>query len=160
MSSEEKEKFESWVSKVLSNPSKISSMIEQALKDGMYSEWEEESVNHKFKVGSYYPSIIERCLRQQAYSYLQPEPPTPEELAIFGEGRAIHELIAMALRRSGLVSVEGSEVVVDLKFTDETKLHGRIDDLLLIRLQEEEKAAEQLQTFRSLGNKEREQPSR
>jgi len=147
MSSEEKEKFESWVSKVLSDPSKISSMIEQALKDGMYSEWEEESVNHKFKVGSYYPSIIERCLRQQAYSYLQPEPPTHEELAIFGEGRAIHELIALALRRSGLVSVEGSEVVVDLRFTDETKLHGRIDDLLLIRLQEEEKTDNNYRLF-------------
>ena len=100
MSSEEKEKFESWVAKVLSNPSKISSMIKQALRDGMYSEWEAESVNHRFKVGSYYPSIIERCLRQQAYSYVQPAPPTPEELAIFGEGRAIHELIALALRRS------------------------------------------------------------
>ena len=137
MSQEDREKFETWVSKVLSSPSKISSMIEQALKDGMYSEWEAESVNHKFKIGSYYPSIIERCLRQQAYSYLQPEPPTSEELAIFGEGRAIHELIALALRRSGLVSVEGSEVVVDLKFNEEAKLHGRIDDLLLIRLQEE-----------------------
>ena len=66
LSAEEKQRFEKWLSKVLSEPSLISSMIEDALKKGMFSEWEEESINHKFKLGSYYPSIIERCLRQQA----------------------------------------------------------------------------------------------
>lgn len=132
----DKENFEKWLSKVLSDPSLISSMIEDALKKGMFSEWEEESINHKFKLGSYYPSIIERCLRQQAYSYLYAKPPSSEELAIFNEGKAIHELVAFALRRSGLISVEGREVVVDLKFGDEAKLHGRIDDLLLVRLNE------------------------
>lgn len=136
LTSDEKERFERWISKVLSDPEHISTRIEDALKHGMLSEWEEESANHKFRLGSYYPSIIERCLRQQAYSYLYPEPPTPESLAIFSEGKAIHELIALALRRSGLVSVEGREIVVDLKFSEESKLHGRIDDLLLIRLSE------------------------
>jgi PD-(D/E)XK nuclease superfamily len=135
-SKEETEKFERWVSKVLADPSRIAFAIEESLKKGMYSEWEAESVNHKFRVGSYYPSIIERCLRAQAYSYLYPEPPTAEELAIFNEGKAIHELIALALRRSGLVAVEGSEVVVDLEFGEDAKLHGRIDDLLLIRMTE------------------------
>ena len=119
LSAEEKVRFEKWLSKVLSEPELISSMIEDALKKGMFSEWEEESINHKFKLGSYYPSIIERCLRQQAYSYLYAIPPSPEELAIFNEGKAIHELVALALRRSGLISVEGREVVVDLKFNDE-----------------------------------------
>lgn len=138
MAPEDRERFERWMAKILSDPSKISAMVEDALKRGMFSEWEAESVNHKFRVGSYYPSMIERCLRQQAYSYLHPEAPTAEELAIFGEGRAIHELIAFALRRSGLVAVEGSEVVVDLEFNEEAKLHGRIDDLLLIRLSSEE----------------------
>jgi len=136
LSPEEKVRFEKWLSKVLSEPELVSSMIEDALKKGMFSEWEEESINHKFKLGSYYPSIIERCLRQQAYSYLYAIPPSSEELAIFNEGKAIHELVALALRRSGLISVEGREVVVDLKFNDEAKLHGRIDDLLLIRLSE------------------------
>jgi len=136
LSKDDKAKFESWVSKILSNPKSIASTIEDALKQGMYSEWESESGNHKFKLGSYYPSMIEKCLRAQAYSYLFPEPPTSEELAIFGEGRAIHELIALALRRSGLISVEGSEVAVDLEFSNEAKLHGRIDDLLLIRISE------------------------
>ena len=136
VSKEEKEKFERWVSSILSEPQTISSMIENALKHGMRSEWEKESLNHKFKLGSYYPSIIERCLRQQAYSFLYPQAPTQVELAIFSEGRAIHELIALALRRSGLISVEGSEVVVDLNFNEEAKLHGRIDDLLLMRMTE------------------------
>ncbi|MCL5068698.1 MAG: PD-(D/E)XK nuclease family protein [Thaumarchaeota archaeon] len=136
MSGDQKKKFELWLSKILSDPSSISVTIENALKRGMFTEWEEESNNHRFRIGSYYPSAIEHCLRQQAYSYLHPEPPTHEELAIFNEGRAIHELVALALRRSGLISVEGSEVVVDLKFTDDAKLHGRIDDLLLIRLDE------------------------
>lgn len=131
---EERKEFEEWVSKILSNPETISSMVEKALHDGMQSEWEEDSLGHKFKLGSYYPSLIERCLRLQAYSYLYPEPPSKEELAIFREGSAIHEIIALSLRRSGLVSVEGSEVVVDLVFNEEAKLHGRIDDLLLIRL--------------------------
>jgi hypothetical protein len=134
LSSADKGKFEAWVAKVLSDPASISATIENALKDGMRSEWEAESSNHKFKLGSYYPSMIEKCLRAQAYSYLSPVPPTSEDLAIFGEGRAIHELIALALRRSGLISVEGSEVEVNLRFGDEAKLHGRIDDLLLIRL--------------------------
>lgn len=136
LNDEQKKRFETWVSKILSDPSKIATIIENALKEGMYAEWEEESGNHKFRLGSYYPSAIEHCLRQQAYSYLHPEPPTHEQLAIFNEGRAIHELVAFALRRSGLISVEGSEVVVDLKFSDDAKLHGRIDDLLLIRLTE------------------------
>ncbi len=70
--------------------------------------------------------MIEKCLRAQAYSYISPQPPTPEDLAIFGEGKAIHELIALALRRSGLISVEGSEVEVNLRFGDVAKLHGRI----------------------------------
>jgi CRISPR/Cas system-associated exonuclease Cas4 (RecB family) len=130
----EKKEFGSWVAKVLANPEAISALVEQALHDGMHSEWEEDSIGHKFKLGSYYPSMVERCLRSQAYSYLFPEPPTKEELAIFREGRAIHELIALSLRRSGLISIEGSEVVVDLVFNEEAKLHGRIDDLLLIRL--------------------------
>ncbi len=136
MNDEQTKKFEAWVSKILSDPSKVANIVEDALKRGMYAEWEEESVNHKFRLGSYYPSAIEHCLRQQAYSYLYPEPPTHEMLAIFNEGKAIHELVALSLRRSGLISVEGSEVVVDLKFGDEAKLHGRIDDLLLIRLDE------------------------
>lgn len=135
ISPEEKEKFAKWISKVLEDPKQISDSIEGALKDGMYSEWEEESINHKFRLGSYYPSIIERCLRQQAYSYLHALPPTSEDLAIFNEGKAIHELVAFAMRRSGLISVEGREVVIDLQF-GEAKLHGRIDDLLLIRLGE------------------------
>jgi CRISPR/Cas system-associated exonuclease Cas4 (RecB family) len=134
---EERKKFEAWVQKILADPATISSMVEQALHDGMHSEWEQDSLSHKFRLGSYYPSMIERCLRSQAYSYLFPEPPTKEELAIFREGRAIHELIALSLRRSGLISIEGSEVVVDLVFSDEAKLHGRIDDLLLIRLSED-----------------------
>jgi len=133
---EDKEKFQTWVSRILSDPSLIAITIENALKDGMYSEWEAESASHKFKLGSYYPSMIEKCLRAQAYSYLSPLPPTPEDLAIFGEGKAIHELIALALRRSGLISVEGSEVEVNLQCGEEAKLHGRIDDLLLIRLSE------------------------
>jgi hypothetical protein len=136
LAKDENEKFESWVSKILSDPQSIASTIENALKQGMYSEWESESAGHKFKLGSYYPSMIEKCLRAQAYSYLFPEPPTSEELAIFGEGKAIHELIALALRRSGLISVEGSEVSVNLEFSSEAKLHGRIDDLLLIRISE------------------------
>jgi hypothetical protein len=134
LSDEERRKFEMWIHRVLEDPSKISSVIVDALKEGMFSEWEEESVNHKFRLGSYYPSIIEHCLRQQAYSYLHPVPPTSEELNIFAEGRAIHELIALALRRSGLISVEGREVVVDLEFGEEARLHGRIDDLILIRI--------------------------
>jgi CRISPR/Cas system-associated exonuclease Cas4 (RecB family) len=144
LTQEEREKFEKWVSTILSDPTSISSTIEDALKSGMHSEWESESANHKFRVGSYYPSMIEKCLRAQAYSYLFPQPPTPEELAIFAEGRAIHELIALALRRSGLISVEGSEVSVDLKFSEDAKLHGRIDDLLLIRI---EKAGEKFKLF-------------
>jgi len=136
LSREDRTKFDAWVAKVLSDPAEISRRIENALKDGMFSEWESESANHKFKLGSYYPSMIEKCLRAQAYSYLSPVPPTPEDLAIFGEGKAIHELIALALRRSGLISVEGSEVEVNLRFGEEAKLHGRIDDLLLIRISE------------------------
>lgn len=134
LSDEQRKKFEEWMSRILADPERISSMIEKALHEGMHSEWEEESLQHKFKVGSYYPSMIERCLRQQAYTFTSPIPPSKQDLAILGEGRAIHELIAMALRRSGLISIEGREVVVDLEFSEEAKLHGRIDDLLLIRL--------------------------
>ena len=138
LSDEDKKRFADWMSNLLKDPSTISSMVEQSLHQGMFSEWEEESINHQFRLGSYCPSIVERCVRQQAYSYLSPMRPTAEELAIFGEGKAVHELIALTLRRSGLISVEGREVVVDLKFNDEAKLHGRIDDLLLVRVSDKE----------------------
>jgi hypothetical protein len=142
LSEDQRKNFEQWLSRILVDPEKISSMIETALHEGMYSEWEEESIQHKFKLGSYYPSMIEHCLRQQAYTYTSPIPPSKEDLAILGEGRAIHELVALALRRSGLISIEGREVVVDLKFSEEARLHGRIDDLLLIRLTNNESGQE------------------
>jgi hypothetical protein len=143
LSEDQRKKFEQWISKILANPERISSIIETALHEGMHSEWQEESQQHKFKMGSYYPSMIEHCLRQQAYSYTSPIPPSKEDLAIFREGRAIHELIAMALRRSGLISIEGREVIVDLEFNGEARLHGRIDDLLLIRLSAESEEYEE-----------------
>jgi hypothetical protein len=133
---EDRVRFQKWVLKIASDPDKISTTVEHALRQALFSEWESEAANHHFKLGSYYPSIVEKCLRQQAYSYLTPETPTHEELAIFSEGKAIHELIAMSLKRSGLISVEGSEIVVELIF-DSAKLHGRIDDLLLIRMSDE-----------------------
>ena len=136
LSDEKAKQLQEWIRRLTAEPSKISSLVEQALHDALYSEWQSESKNHHFKLGSYYPSIIERCVRQQAYSYLAPEVPTVEELAIFSEGKAIHELIASTLRHAGLVSVEGKEIVVDLDFSG-PKLHGRIDDLLLIRLSEQ-----------------------
>lgn len=136
LNDEESKLFQQWIAKFAAEPSKISSMVEQALHDALFLEWESESKNHHFTLGSYYPSIIEKCVRQQAYSYLSPEVPTAEELAIFSEGRAIHELIASTLRHSGLISVEGREIVVDLNFS-EAKLHGRIDDLLLIRISDD-----------------------
>ncbi|MGI0079182.1 MAG: PD-(D/E)XK nuclease family protein [Nitrososphaerales archaeon] len=130
---EDAKQLQDWIKRLISNPTKLSSMVEHALYGALFSEWESESKNHHFKLGSYYPSIIERCVRQQVYSYLSPEVPTTEQLAIFSEGKAIHELIATTLRHAGLVSVEGKEIVVDLEFSG-AKLHGRIDDLLLIRL--------------------------
>lgn len=133
LTGEEKERFKEWIAKLSTDPSRISAKVEDALRNALFSEWEAESKNHQFKLGSYYPSIIERCVRQQAYSYTEPHVPSPEDLAIFSEGKAIHELIASTLRQSGLVSVEGKEIVVDLEFP-EAKLHGRIDDLLLVRL--------------------------
>ncbi len=136
-SDKDKKRFDKWVAKTAEDPSKISFAVEEALRKALYSEWKSESADHEFKLGSYYPSIVERCIRQQAYSYLTPEAPTHEELAIFSEGRAIHELIASTLKRSGLISVEGSEIVVELNF-DEAKLRGRIDDLLLIRMSDED----------------------
>jgi hypothetical protein len=100
------------------------------VRDGLAKSWKRESLDHWRKVGQYYPSGIGSCLRKQFYDFVSPKPPTPEELALFATGKGIHETVAEALRKSGLVKVDQVEMPVTLNLSSEVSLSGRVDIIL------------------------------
>jgi CRISPR/Cas system-associated exonuclease Cas4 (RecB family) len=102
-----------------------------ALKEGLVSLWREESEQHVRPDGAYYPSSIGSCLRKQFYMYTVEAKPDPEKLAVFATGKGIHVAVAEALRKSGIVTVDAEEYPVELKISDEVRLTGRVDVLLV-----------------------------
>jgi CRISPR/Cas system-associated exonuclease Cas4 (RecB family) len=102
-----------------------------ALKDGLVTLWREESEQHVRPDGAYYPSSIGSCLRKQYYLYTVEEKPDPEKLAVFATGKGVHVAVAEALRKSGIVKVDAEEYPVELRISDEVRLTGRVDILLV-----------------------------
>ncbi|HVP24183.1 MAG TPA: PD-(D/E)XK nuclease family protein [Conexivisphaerales archaeon] len=103
----------------------------KALRDGLVSLWREESDQHVRAEGHYYPSSIGSCLRKQYYLYTVEEKPDPEKLAVFATGKGVHAAVAEALRKSGLVKVDAEEYPVELKVSEEVRLKGRVDVLIV-----------------------------
>ncbi len=106
-------------------------MLVDALRDGLISLWREESEHHVRAEGEYYPSSIGSCLRKQYYLYTVEEKPDPEKLAVFATGKGVHVAVAEALRKSGLVKVDAEEYPVQLKVSEEVRLTGRVDVLIV-----------------------------
>jgi CRISPR/Cas system-associated exonuclease Cas4 (RecB family) len=102
-----------------------------ALRDGLVSLWKEESEQHVRPDGAYYPSSIGSCLRKQYYLYTVEEKPDPEKLAVFATGKGVHVAVAEALRKSGIVKVDAEEYPVELRISEEVRLTGRVDILLV-----------------------------
>jgi CRISPR/Cas system-associated exonuclease Cas4 (RecB family) len=112
-------------------PSDEEERLVRALQEGLVAIWEEESEQHVRREGAYYPSSIGSCLRKQFYQYTIEEKADPERLAVFATGKGVHAAVAEALRKSGLVTVDAEEYPVELKISDEVKLSGRVDVLLV-----------------------------
>jgi CRISPR/Cas system-associated exonuclease Cas4 (RecB family) len=102
-----------------------------ALREGLVSLWREESEQHVRPDGAYYPSSIGSCLRKQFYIYTVEEKPDPEKLAVFATGKGVHVAVAEALRKSGIVKVDAEEYPVELRISEDVRLTGRVDILLV-----------------------------
>ncbi len=103
--------------------------IEDLLKTGLISLWQKESQLHAREPGTYYPSYLGYCLRKQYYIYTIGERVTPEALAIFMTGQGVHEIVAKAFSES--TTVESVEEKITLNFTDDIRLSGRIDIIIV-----------------------------
>ena len=75
--------------------------ITSAINAGMVKNDVERSANHQRRVGVYYPSSLGYCLRKQYYAFYYPKAQSPAKLIVFALGDATHELVAMALAKSG-----------------------------------------------------------
>jgi len=103
--------------------------LEDLLKQGLVSLHEQEKSVHKTEKGVYYPSLLGSCLRKQYYTYTREEQVSPEELVIFATGTSIHKTIANAFDM--VATIEKVEENVSLEISNDVKLKGRIDLLIV-----------------------------
>jgi CRISPR/Cas system-associated exonuclease Cas4 (RecB family) len=91
------------------------------------------------RIGRYYPSEIGGCLRKTWYSYKDPKPTDTSLVRIFEAGNILHEFIEEVIRSEKNPEIEllQTEMPIKLK-TDEFLISGRIDDLILIKLENKE----------------------
>jgi CRISPR/Cas system-associated exonuclease Cas4 (RecB family) len=104
--------------------------ITSAINAGMVKNDVERSANHQRRVGVYYPSSLGYCLRKQYYAFYYPKAQSPAKLIVFALGDATHELVAMALAKSGDVKVDAVELPAKLEVQGGVVLSGRIDVLV------------------------------
>nr|WP_276977855.1 PD-(D/E)XK nuclease family protein [Ferrimicrobium acidiphilum] len=109
---------------------RFAARITSAINAGMIKNDAERSANHQRRVGVYYPSSLGYCLRKQYYAFYYPKFPDPAKLIVFSLGDATHELVAMALTKSGDVKVDAVELPAKLEVQSGVVLSGRIDVLV------------------------------
>ncbi len=87
-------------------------------------------------VGRYYPSEIGVCMRKVWYSYKFPQDVEPSLLKVFEVGNIMHDFVVEVLKSEKNPDVEllKSEFPFQHDFGDFT-VSGRIDDLILVKLQ-------------------------
>lgn len=88
------------------------------------------------EIGKYYPSEVGGCLRKSWYSYMYPKETAADLTKIFYAGELVHEFVADVIRSDKNPDVElvACEAPFKLSF-DEFVISGRIDDIILLKLQ-------------------------
>ncbi len=95
---------------------------------------------HKPKeIGRYYPSEIGSCIRKTWFSYKKPREVKAELLRIFEAGNLLHEFIAEVIdsEKNPEVELLQQEMPVRVEEKDFV-ISGRIDNLVLVRINGEE----------------------
>ena len=130
-------------------PSQTSSLVPPTSPTSLSARLSESlrSTPRERKPGVYYPSEAGTCLRKLFYAYTEsPKVYGDDTLAVFALGDAVHEKVANMLSRSPKVRLIANEksyvAVVDLDGADGFTVSGRLDDLLEMEVQENEKNSE------------------
>jgi CRISPR/Cas system-associated exonuclease Cas4 (RecB family) len=88
------------------------------------------------KIGKYYPSEVGNCLRKVWYSYKYPQEIDIDKQKIFEVGNMIHAFVIDVLKSTKNESVKllKYEFPFDMRI-DKFQVSGRVDDLLLLRVE-------------------------
>jgi len=86
-------------------------------------------------IGRYYPSEIGGCIRKTWFSYRLPKETDKSTTKVFKAGEMLHEFISEVIKSEKNPEIEfvNSEIPVKIE-TKEFIISGRIDDLMLVKL--------------------------
>ena len=88
------------------------------------------------RIGRYYPSEIGNCMRKVWYSYKSPRQTDTALLRIFEAGNMLHEFVADVIRSEKNPEIELLQTEMPIKLElDNFLISGRIDNLILVRLE-------------------------
>lgn len=91
------------------------------------------------RIGRYYPSEIGGCMRKVWYSYKSPKPTETSLLRIFEAGNILHEFIAEVIKSEKNPEIELLQTEMPIKLEiDNFIIRGRIDNLILVKLNNQE----------------------
>lgn len=88
-------------------------------------------------IGRYYPSEAGSCIRKTWFSYLLPKETEEDLIKVFEVGNLLHEFVVRVLKSEKNPEVEllSSEFPLRLEFNG-LLLSGRVDDLVLVKVNE------------------------
>jgi len=91
--------------------------------------------NRPKSIGRYYPSEIGGCIRKTWFSYRLPKETDKSTTKVFKAGEMLHEFISEVIKSEKNPEIEfvNSEIPVKIE-TKEFIISGRIDDLMLVKL--------------------------
>jgi len=86
-------------------------------------------------IGRYYPSEIGGCIRKTWFSYRLPKETDKSTTKVFKAGEMLHEFISEVIKseKNPEIDFVNSEIPVKIE-TKEFIISGRIDDLMLVKL--------------------------
>jgi len=86
-------------------------------------------------IGRYYPSEIGGCIRKTWFSYRLPKETDKSTTKVFKAGEMLHEFISEVIKseKNPEIDLVNSEIPVKIE-TKEFIISGRIDDLMLVKL--------------------------
>lgn len=94
-------------------------------------------------IGRYYPSEIGQCLRKTWYTFRNPKPIDKELKKIFEAGNRLHEFVADVFQSDKNPEVELVQKELPFEIpVDDFVIAGRIDDLIRIKMSNQEALVE------------------
>jgi hypothetical protein len=91
------------------------------------------------EIGKYYPSEVGGCIRKIWFSYKKPKQKDKDTLKIFEAGNRMHDFISEVIKSEKNPHVELVEKEMPFKLPfDDFIISGRIDDLILLKIDNKE----------------------